>query len=206
MPLPRPLTQEEQDTWRSFVAASTRLFARLDADLRQAMGIGLGDYEVLVLLSEAPEKRIRMGPLSDAALVSRSRLTYRVDQLENAGMVCRERCDTDRRGAWATLTPAGEELLHQAFPTHRRGVVNYFADPVGTHLRSFATALDQIRATLDQIRATLGHRTAPSAATASSGAPDGTGGTGGEGGTGGVGGDGSPGGGGAGGCGSGSGG
>ncbi|MGH9022108.1 MAG: MarR family winged helix-turn-helix transcriptional regulator, partial [Acidimicrobiia bacterium] len=170
----RPLTQEELDAWRSFVAASTRLFGRLDAELRQATGITLGDYEVLVLLSEAPEKRLRMGPLSDAALVSRSRLTYRVDQLESTGLVCRERCDTDRRGAWAILTPAGEDLLRRSFPTHRRGVVSYFADPVRTRLRPFAAALEQVRAS-------LGHRVAPSAATASSGAPDGTGGTGGEG-------------------------
>ena len=105
------LDDEEQQAWRTWLRHSLLLFDRLDAELRHSHGVGLADYEILVQLSEAPEHRLRMSELASQALVSRSRLTHRVDRLVAAGLVERRPCPTDRRGLFAVLSPQGEELL-----------------------------------------------------------------------------------------------
>ena len=80
--------------------------------------MALADYEILVHLSEAPNRRMRMSELADATKSSRSRLTHQIDRLEKAGWVERERCEDDRRGAFATMTTAGWEFLVDAAPRH----------------------------------------------------------------------------------------
>jgi DNA-binding MarR family transcriptional regulator len=118
---PRWLSVDQQQVWRSYLPGSARLAERLDADLRE-FGIDLGEYEILVTLSEAPERRVRMSELADAVHQSRSRLTHTVTRLENAGLVDRSNCPTDRRGVWAHLTEAGMELLELAAPSHVEAV------------------------------------------------------------------------------------
>ena len=118
---PRWLSVDQQQVWRSYLLGSARLAERLDADLRE-FGIDLGEYEILVTLSEAPERRVRMSELADAVHQSRSRLTHTVTRLENAGLVDRSNCPTDRRGVWAHLTEAGMELLELAAPSHVEAV------------------------------------------------------------------------------------
>jgi|SRR5438552_1360931 len=132
---PRWLNEEEQQAWRAFLRAGVLLLERLDAELEEAHGISLPDYEVLADLSEAPGERLRMRELAERALVSRSRLTHAVDRLQQAGMVTRERCPGDRRGVYAVLTPAGRRLLEQAAPTHVEGVRRYLIDCGSAELR-----------------------------------------------------------------------
>jgi DNA-binding MarR family transcriptional regulator len=124
---PRWLSVDQQQVWRSYLLGSARLAERLDADLRE-FGIDLGEYEILVTLSEAPERRVRMSELADAVHQSRSRLTHTVSRLENAGLVDRSNCPTDRRGVWAHLTDAGMELLELAAPTHVEAVRRNFVE------------------------------------------------------------------------------
>jgi DNA-binding MarR family transcriptional regulator len=124
------LDDEEQETWRTLLRHALLMLDHLDGELRQAHDLGLADYEILVQLSEADGQRLRMSELADQALVSRSRLTHRVDRMVDAGLVGRERCPTDRRGVEAVLTPAGRERLIEAAPTHVAGVRRYVIDPL----------------------------------------------------------------------------
>ena len=130
MTAPRWLDADEMQVWRTLLQANARLLERLDDELVAAHGLSLPDYEVLVHLSEAPERRVRMSELADRALMSRSRLTYRINRLEAAGLVVRAACDEDRRGWFAVLTPEGQEVLERAAPTHVVGVRRHLLDHI----------------------------------------------------------------------------
>ena len=124
---PRWLDTEQQTIWRAYLLGSARLAERLDADLR-AFGLDLGEYEILVTLSEAPDRRVRMSELADAVHQSRSRLTHTVTRMQNAGLVDRASCPTDRRGVWAHLTDEGFRLLEDAAPNHVEAVRRHFVE------------------------------------------------------------------------------
>jgi len=123
----RWLNAEQQVAWRAYLLGTARLMAKLDDDLRQ-FGIGINDYEILVRLSEAPDRRLRMADLADRLHQSRSRLTHTVGRLEAAELVRRTSCTSDKRGVWAELTDAGFALLEQAAPTHVEGVRENLVD------------------------------------------------------------------------------
>ncbi|MDT7723429.1 MAG: hypothetical protein QOI21_5 [Actinomycetota bacterium] len=114
----RWLSDEEQNVWRTFAAATSMLHAHIEAQLQRDGGMPHAYYEVLVVLSEAPARTLRMSELADARLSSRSRLSHAVARLEASGWVRREACPTDKRGAWAVLTPAGFAALEAAAPSH----------------------------------------------------------------------------------------
>ena len=122
------LDAEQQTHWRSYLAATTLLADRLSRELKAAHGITLADYEIFVRLSESEGRRMRMSHLADATLASRSRLSHQIDRLENAGLVVREPCEDDRRGANAVLTDAGYDLLVAAAPSHVAGVRQHLVD------------------------------------------------------------------------------
>jgi DNA-binding MarR family transcriptional regulator len=124
----RWLTPDEQAAWRAFLRGSALLLERLDAELVEAHGLTLADYEILVWLSEAPRGGLRMSELADRVLVSRSRLTYRLDRLVAEALVERRPCASDRRGSLAVLTPTGRRRLERAAPTHVDGVVAHLVD------------------------------------------------------------------------------
>lgn len=141
----RWLDADEEAAWRSLLEGATRLFERLDHELRDGCGMSLDDYEVLVHLSEAPARRLRMNELADVLLHSRSRLTYRVDRLEAAGLVRRERCEDDRRGLFAVLTDEGADALEAAAPTHVEGVRAHLVDRLGPdRLAAVGEALGEV--------------------------------------------------------------
>jgi DNA-binding MarR family transcriptional regulator len=146
----RWLDADEQQAWRTWLQHSLLMFDRLDAELRRSHGIGLADYEILVQLSEAPDHSLRMNELAEQALVSRSRLTHRVDRLVEAGLVERQPCPTDRRGLFAVLSPAGLALLEAAAPTHVGGVRRYAIDPLSACTQQALT--EQLAAPLADLR------------------------------------------------------
>ncbi len=125
----RWLSAEQQQVWRSYLLGSARLSECLDADLRD-FGLDLAEYEILVALSEAPERQLRMSELADAVHQSRSRLTHTVTRMEQASLVERWNCPTDRRGVWAHLTDDGVALLERAAPRHVEAVRRYFVEAV----------------------------------------------------------------------------
>jgi DNA-binding MarR family transcriptional regulator len=114
----RWLTDAEQRTWRVFLSATRRLFTELDGHLQHVTGIPHAYYEILVRLSEAPGRELRMTQLADASISSKSRLSHAVARLEERGWVERTACPTDRRGQVARLTDAGFAALEAAAPSH----------------------------------------------------------------------------------------
>jgi DNA-binding MarR family transcriptional regulator len=124
----RWLTREEQRTWRTFMLATNMLFDQFDRELRQEAGIPTTYYEVLVRLSEAPGRRLRMSQLAERSQSSRSHLSHTISRLEDAGWVERQTCRTDRRGAFAFLTDAGFAALEAAAPVHVESVRRHLFD------------------------------------------------------------------------------
>lgn len=120
----------EERTWRAFLSANMQLLERLDHELQQRSHLSLTDFEILSELAGAPERRIRMSELADRVLVSRSRLTYRVDRLAEVGYVSREECEDDRRGLFAILTVEGAAALEAARAGHLTDVRTWFFDLV----------------------------------------------------------------------------
>lgn len=125
----RWLTAEQQAIWRTFLAGHARLMERLEADLRPH-GLSLAEYEVLVHLSEAPDRRLRMNELASFSRQSRSRLTHTVARMEADGLVERTTCPGDRRGILARLTEKGYEMVVAAAPDHVEGVQAVFFDVI----------------------------------------------------------------------------
>lgn len=124
----RWLDQDEQRAWRAFLAAVSTVQAGLDAQLQADAGMPHGYYELLVRLSEAPERALRMSALAEATGSSRSRLSHAVGQLERLGWVRREPCPTDRRGQVAVLTEQGQQALAVAAPGHVEAVRRLLLD------------------------------------------------------------------------------
>jgi len=120
------LSELEIGAWRGLLRAHATLVRELDAELESAHGISLSAYEVLLLLHEAPERRLRMSELAESALLSLSGMTRLVDRLVRAGLVERERCLADRRVTYARPTRAGSALFKAARTTHLRGVRERF--------------------------------------------------------------------------------
>ena len=122
-PARRRLSATELETWRTFLRAHAQVVRSLEHDLMSAHEMPLAHYDVLVQLSEAPGRQLRMTELAERVLLSRSGLTRLVDRLEREGLVRREACPSDARGTLAVLTDAGVARLREAWPTHLAGVV-----------------------------------------------------------------------------------
>ena len=123
-----PLTELELGAWRGMLAAHAALTRRLDADLRARHGIALSTYEALMLLGTSPTGRLRVSELSRGALLSISGMSRMIDRLERDGVVRREACEEDGRGAEVALTDAGRELLTDARASHLRAVREGFLE------------------------------------------------------------------------------
>ena len=108
--------------------AHAELTRELDSQLAREHNLPLSSYEVLLFLADAPGGRMRMSDLAESVLLSRSGLTRLVDRLEREGLLKRERCESDARGLFAEITPAGQRLFDQARRTHLDGVRALFLD------------------------------------------------------------------------------
>ncbi|WP_329279739.1 MarR family winged helix-turn-helix transcriptional regulator [Streptomyces sp. NBC_00691] len=115
---PRWLTDEEQHVWRAYLHATTLLEDHLDRQLQRDAGMPHIYYGLLVQLSQAPRRRLRMTELARSAKITRSRLSHAVARLEKNGWVTRENCPSDKRGQFARLTDEGVEVLRQNAPGH----------------------------------------------------------------------------------------
>ena len=123
----RWLTDAEQCAWRTYLDVNRMLTYQMEKDL-QPFGLTNNDYEILVNLSEAPEMRLRMSDLATATLQSKSRLSHQITRMENAGLVRRENCESDRRGLYAVLTDQGMETMRKVAPHHVESVRKHFID------------------------------------------------------------------------------
>ena len=144
---PRWLSADEQCTWRDFLTAWQWLFASVDGQLQRDAGIPLAYYEILVRLSEAPDRALRMTQLAAASASSKSRVSHAVARLEERGWVRRADCPTDRRGQIAQLTDEGFAALSAAAPGHVEQVRRVLFDTLSAEqLRQLAGISDAILA------------------------------------------------------------
>ena len=128
----RWLSIEEQVVWRSWLVATSMMRERLSQDQEEGSGFSVEEYGLLVQLSEAEGRRLRMSSLATLGLYSRSRLSHSISRLAEKGWVTKEPCDTDRRGAWAVLTKSGFKALEAAAPIHIDSVREHLLDPLTT--------------------------------------------------------------------------
>jgi DNA-binding MarR family transcriptional regulator len=124
------LTPTEQCAWRTYLEVSRLLTNQLERDL-QPHGLTYNDYEILVYLSEADDHRLRMSDLASVTLQSKSRLSHQITRMENAGLVRRENCESDRRGLFAVLTERGLKTMEGVAPAHVDSVRRHFVDLLG---------------------------------------------------------------------------
>jgi len=139
------LDHVEDEAWRAFISAHGQITRSLDQQLSEAHQMTLAEYEVLLHLSEADDRQLRMNELADLCGLSPSGLTRRFDSMVRSGLVEREKCDDDRRGVFAVLTDHGLARLEEAKPTHLAGVRRVFVDPLDrSELETIAAAFDRI--------------------------------------------------------------
>ncbi len=129
VPTTRWLTAEEQHAWRAYLRGSRLLECALDRDLSEH-GSQLSEYEVLSMLSEAPEGRLRMSALADLVIQSRSRITHTAARLERRGLVRRESCLADRRGVELVLTPTGGAVVTEMAAAHVESVRTHLIEAI----------------------------------------------------------------------------
>jgi len=120
------LSATELGAWRGMLRVHSALVKQLDAELSSAHRLPLSSYEVLLNLEAAPGQKRRMAELADSVLLSRSGMTRLVDRLEKDGLLRRDTCTDDGRGAYAVLTEKGAAALADARNTHLDGVREKF--------------------------------------------------------------------------------
>ena len=131
----------EDRAWRSFLEINGRLNRVLDRQLRDDSDLPLTYYIVLAMLSEAPDRQLRMSELAEITTSSPSRISHAVSRLEESGWVERRPCASDRRGWLATLTDEGFRVLEAAAPGHVEAVRRVFFDPITrTQIEALADA------------------------------------------------------------------
>jgi DNA-binding MarR family transcriptional regulator len=147
-PVTAPLTPQEEAAWRALARAVLVLPRVLEADLLESQGLNISEYNVLMNLSEAPDRSLRMRELADVVSITVSGLTRVVERLSRQGLVERVRADSDGRGQVAVLTPAGQRRLQQAWPSHLASVRRHVMDHLdGVDLVALAEALAEIGST-----------------------------------------------------------
>jgi DNA-binding MarR family transcriptional regulator len=138
-----PLTPQEEAVWRALAPLILKLPKVLDNDLRAGAHMNMAEYAVLMNLSEAPDRCLRMNELAGRVAMSASRISRIIDAFAAQGLVTKTRVDDDARGNLAHLTDQGLERLSRAYPTHlasvRRRVVDHFT---GLDLTALAASFE----------------------------------------------------------------
>ena len=115
------------EAWGLFLVAHARLLRGMGETMQATGVLPMEQYDVLLALSQAPQRRLRLSDLAERIVFSRSGLTRLVDRLEAQGLLRRERFADDRRGVFAVLTSAGEAALKKSWPTYKREIEDRFA-------------------------------------------------------------------------------
>jgi len=136
------------EAWGALARTHAAVTQRLGEALAQGDYPPLPWYEVLATVAEAPEQRMRMGDLAEILVITRGGLTKLVDRLVKAGLLERTFCETDRRVSYATLLPAGSELLAEMRPV----IVGELEIAFSANLSE--RQADQLREMLDRVRST----------------------------------------------------
>jgi DNA-binding MarR family transcriptional regulator len=130
LPEPDPFTREEFLAWRAFLRVHAHVTRELDRRMVEEHGVSLDHYGILITLASAPDMALRMGELGARRLVSPSKISRVVDELERHRLVKRTRDPGDGRSYLATLTPSGLRKLREAQVTHHAVVRERLLDPL----------------------------------------------------------------------------
>jgi DNA-binding MarR family transcriptional regulator len=122
------LTGAEWDAWRSFSSMRRRLDRALESELQHDSAVSLPEFEILFALSDAPGGQLRIKDIAQHIDWEKSRVSHQVTRLEKRRLVTRRLCETDARGWWVTLTPAGSHTVLEAVRAHRGALRRYFFD------------------------------------------------------------------------------
>jgi DNA-binding MarR family transcriptional regulator len=144
--VPKPKRSPHGEAWGALTRTHAAITGRLQEALTSAEFPPLPWYEVLATLSEAPDERLKMGDLAEALVITRGGLTKLVDRLIKAGLLERTLCETDRRVSYATLMPAGRDLLEEMRPIVVGELKVAFAAKLS------AAQANDLRDTLDRVR------------------------------------------------------
>lgn len=126
----RWLDEREARTWRALQFMHLRLSAQLARDLSDNSNLSYQDYVALVALTDQEDGRLRLFELARAIGWEKSRLSHHVTRMEERGLVAKEKCDQDRRGAFVVVTEAGRDAIRQAAPSHVSAVRRLFLDAI----------------------------------------------------------------------------
>ncbi|NMM31912.1 MAG: winged helix-turn-helix transcriptional regulator [Cellulomonas sp.] len=138
----RWLTPAQQTHWRAYRDGTALLMDVLARELDEDTALSLAEYEVLVRLSEAPGRTLRMSELAGELAHSRSRLTHTIRRMEEAGLVQRNPCALDARGVNCTMTDLGLQRIVEAAPSHVNAVRTHLIDVLtDDQLRALGTAM-----------------------------------------------------------------
>jgi DNA-binding MarR family transcriptional regulator len=118
----RWLDESQQQAWRGYLRMQSRLSARLNRQLQTDSDLSLADFDVLVALTDQPEDRLRVSELARVLQWEKSRLSHHVGRMERRGLVVRQECADDGRGAFVVLTPEGRRAIEAAAPPHVEAV------------------------------------------------------------------------------------
>ncbi|MFF7639750.1 MarR family transcriptional regulator [Streptomyces canus] len=147
----RRLTPEEQRAWRGFVRLHERLGGRLGRKLQSESKVSPADFAVLVHLTDTPEGRQRYQDLARALEWEKSRMSHHIARMAGRGLVVREECAEDARGAFVVITDAGRAAIEAAAPRHVEAVRDLFLDHVTpAELRVLAEVSERVIARLDE--------------------------------------------------------
>jgi DNA-binding MarR family transcriptional regulator len=139
------LEGEALEAWRSYLQSHASILRLLDAELAAAQGLTTRDYEVLLYLAQAPDRRLAMSALAESTMLTRSGITRLVDGLVTGGLVRRAACSEDARVSYAELTDRGYEKLREAGSTHVAGIQRLFLDHFDEHeLEQLAQLLSRL--------------------------------------------------------------
>lgn len=144
------LSDTEQRLWREWLTVNMHLTAALQRQLQDGADLSLPDFEVLVQLSENPQRRMQVSDLASALTWERSRLSHHVARMQKRGLVVREDCPTDARSTFVVLTPHGEAAITEAAPGHAQTVKSLvFQDLTASEMETLGSAFRKVLANLE---------------------------------------------------------
>ncbi|MBO3678712.1 MarR family winged helix-turn-helix transcriptional regulator [Streptomyces sp. NEAU-YJ-81] len=147
----RWLTPEEQCAWRSFIRLHDRLRARLSRSLQTESNVSAADFGVLVELTDVPDGRRRFLDLARALEWEKSRMSHHIARMVKRGLVVRDECAEDGRGAFVVITDEGRAMIEAAAPRHVEAVRALFLDHITpAELRTLAQVSERVVEKLDE--------------------------------------------------------
>jgi DNA-binding MarR family transcriptional regulator len=153
--MPGWLSPDEQRAWRVLLKMTAQLDAEVNRQLQESSGLSKADYDVLVPLSETPQGKLRPFELAQTLSWEQSRLSHHLARMQRRGLVEREECASDRRGAFVVLTDTGRAAIERAAPAHVDTVRKLvFEGLTGEQVRTLAEIADHVLDRLQDARAT----------------------------------------------------